>query len=451
MKLNKLFLMAVMGLGLFACSENELEGNGPEGAQNEGTTYVGFTIDFGEMGTRATTIGTTPGTDVESKVTTVYALLTNKDQDAIQNTYLMTPYEYGETGSKKVKYMFATSPGTYDLYVVVNPDQTDLAGTNKPTKISDYLKTGVTLGVASIAAENNFMMSSTEETEVYIQDNVSETDAKNGTDATTNNFTVNVERVTAKVTMTCANPVLTDKSGGDAGGTLNSASFYLKNRALKSTRMAVSTPLNLDYKTEGNFESPGEEDDATEIKLTGSTDKTGANPVYCLENIQANYEKGGNITYVSLSTVFIPSKVVVCDGTDNGGAEADFKNNSSVATFRVVTKGTLSGAYILDSELTSYKNDNENKLPAGVEEVSGPYTDGECWFGPIWVGENDDRTSYAIERNHWYNLNITGITLPGSPDEIVPDPEIPPHQATNVAITLTVEPWTTVDRDIDLQ
>lgn len=449
MKLNKYLLMATMGLGLIACTENDLvEGGDSNGTQNEGSTYVGFTIDFGEMGTRATTIGTTPGTDVESKVTTVYALLTNKDQDAIQNTYLMTPYEYGETGSKKVKYMFATSPGTYDLYVVVNPDQTDLAGTNKPTKISDYLKTGVTLGVASIAAENNFMMSSTEKAVVYIQDNVTEKEAQDGTDASTNNFTVNVERVTAKVTMTCANPILTDKSGGEAGGTLNSASFYLKNRALKSTRMAVSAALNLDYNTSGNFDSPTT---ATEIKLTESTEKASATPVYCLENIQANYEKGGNITYASLSTVFIPSEVVVCDGTDNGGAEADFKDNSSVATFRVVTKGTLSGAYILDSELTSYKNDNENKLPAGVEEVSDPYTNGVCWFGPIWVGENDDRTSYAIERNHWYNLNITGITLPGSPNEIVPDPEIPPHPATNVAITLTVEPWTTVDRDIDLQ
>ena len=308
--------------------------------------------------------------------------------------------------------MFATSPGTYDLYVVVNPDQTDLAGTNKPTKISDYLKTGVTLGVASIAAENNFMMSSTEKAEVYIQDNVTEKEAQDGTDASTNNFTVNVERVTAKVTMTCANPTLTDKSGGDAGGTLNSASFYLKNRALKSTRMAVSTPLSLDYKTEGNFESPTT---ATDITLGASSEKASATPVYCLENIQANYEKGGNITYASLSTVFIPSKVVVCDGTDNGGAEADFKANSGVATFRVVTKGTLSGAYILDSELTSYKNDNGNKLPAGVEEVSDPYTNGVCWFGPIWVGENDDRTSYAIERNHWYNLNITGITFTRKP------------------------------------
>lgn len=104
MKLNKLFLLAAMGLGLFACNNNDLvEGSAPNGTQEEGTTYVGFTIDFGEMGTRAATIGTTPGTDAESKVTTVYALLTNKDQDVIQNTYLMAPYEYGETDSKKSK------------------------------------------------------------------------------------------------------------------------------------------------------------------------------------------------------------------------------------------------------------------------------------------------------------------------------------------------------------
>lgn len=446
MKLNKYLLMAAMGLGLVACTENDLvEGGDSNGAQNEGTTYVGFTIDFGEMGTRAATISTTPGTDAESEVTTVYALLTNKDQDVIQNTYLMKPYKYGETGSEKVKYMFATSPGTYDLYVVVNPDKDLSVEDNKPSSINEYLKTGVTLGVATITTENEFMMSSTEETEVYIQDNVSKTDAKNGTDATTNNFTVNVERVTAKVTMTCANPILTDKSGGEAGGTLNSASFNLKNRALKSTRMAVSTSLNLDYKTEGNFESPG---DLYSITMSES-DKSKVASVYCLENIQANYDKGGNITYASLSTVFIPSKVVKCDDVDNGGAKADFNDNSNVATFRVVTKGTLSGAYILESDLTAYKNSNEDKLPAGVEEVSEPYTNGVCWFGPIWVGENG--SSYAIERNHWYNLNITGITLPGSPSEIIPDPEIPPHQATNVAITLTVEPWTTVDRNIDLQ
>lgn len=103
MKLNRLFLLTAMGSGLFACSENELESSGSENIQDQGNTYVAFTVDFGEMGTRAATIGTTPGTDAESEVTTVYALLTDKDQDVIQNTYLMTPYKYGETGSEKVK------------------------------------------------------------------------------------------------------------------------------------------------------------------------------------------------------------------------------------------------------------------------------------------------------------------------------------------------------------
>ena len=41
MKLNKLFLLSAMGLGLFACNNNDLvEGSDPNGTQEEGTTYV---------------------------------------------------------------------------------------------------------------------------------------------------------------------------------------------------------------------------------------------------------------------------------------------------------------------------------------------------------------------------------------------------------------------------
>lgn len=52
MKLSRLFLLAVMGLGLIACTENDLvEGGDSNGAQNEDTTYVGFTIDFSKTQT----------------------------------------------------------------------------------------------------------------------------------------------------------------------------------------------------------------------------------------------------------------------------------------------------------------------------------------------------------------------------------------------------------------
>lgn len=54
MKLNRLFLLAAMGLGLFACNNNDLvEGSAPNGTQEEGTTYVGLKINFNSSSTRA--------------------------------------------------------------------------------------------------------------------------------------------------------------------------------------------------------------------------------------------------------------------------------------------------------------------------------------------------------------------------------------------------------------
>ena len=55
------------------------------------------------------------------------------------------------------------------------------------------------------------------------------------------------------------------------------------------------------------------------------------------------------------------------------------------------------------------------------------------------------------DRNTWYNLKITGITLPGEPSEPQIDPEQPLTPATNVAITLSVMPWNFIDRPIELQ
>ena len=463
MKLNKLFLLSAMGMGLFACNNNDLvEGSGLNGTQEEGTTYVAFTVDFGEMGTRTTT----PGTSEESKVTTVYALLTNKDGDDILNTYLMTHYTYGDDGSGNVKYMFATSPGTYDLYVVVNPDQNDLTETNKPTKISDYLKTGVTLGVASITTNDNFMMSSTEKAEVYIRDNVTEQDAKDGNDASTNNFTVSVERVVAKVTMTCENTTLTNVTN-NAGGTITTPKFTLKGGATMSYRMAQSAINEItgnawtytSSETEVYVKTKSEE---TDLHKLGTA-------VYCLENLHNIYYQK-NTTYVDIETIFTPAKVVKCldqlDGTPNN----NLNDNSTTGSFFVVGSGEHAQNYLMKSDLLAWQktkgyvteeqfNNGEiskepSHFPAGVESISEEYQDGKCFFGPIWIGQaTEDASTAPVTRNTWYNLKITGIKLPGEPhapkiDNTGTTPLVPP---TNVAITLTVQPWNFIDREITLQ
>ena len=69
-----------------------------------------------------------------------------------------------------------------------------------------------------------------------IADGITEEEALEGTDAATNNFTINVERVAAKVTMTCENTTLTN-ANNNAGGTITTPKFTLKGGAAKSYRM----------------------------------------------------------------------------------------------------------------------------------------------------------------------------------------------------------------------
>lgn len=438
MKLNKLFLMAAMGLGLFACSENELEGNGPEGAQNEGTTYVGFTIDFSKTQTKATKTET--GTEAEQKINKAYVIL------ADGNTISKVVSSVAD-GSNK--YVLQTTPGPHDFYVVVNP-------TTAPTTsntVSEYFNTGVVIEANEFANtttdSESFLMASVKKETFDIADGVTEKEALDGTDAATNNFTINVERVAAKVTMTCNNLTLSSGNNNAAGGEISNTTFNLMGGATKAYRMAQSTiveiPNNAWTYTVGN------------VAVATTGDHTGATPAYCLENIHAaNSYKQKNTTYLTLQTTFKPTNVVDC-----ADDVKPLKTNTLAAgaPFYVVQKGSLAGNYLMKTDLENYQKleGNTDKLPAGVESISGEYQNGVCWFGPIWINETEETsdqstvTTSPVVRNTWYNLKITGITLPGEPSEPQIDPEQPLTPATNVAITLTVMPWNFIDRPIELQ
>ena len=438
MKLNKLFLMAAMGLGLFACSENELEGNGPEGAQNEGTTYVGFTIDFSKTQTKATKTET--GTEAEQKINKAYVIL------ADGNTISKVVSSVAD-GSNK--YVLQTTPGPHDFYVVVNP-------TTAPTTsntVSEYFNTGVVIEANEFANtttdSESFLMASVKKETFDIADGVTEKEALDGTDAATNNFTINVERVAAKVTMTCNNLTLSSGNNNAAGGEISNTTFNLMGGATKAYRMAQSTiveiPNNAWTYTVGN------------VAVATTGDHTGATPAYCLENIHAaNSYKQKNTTYLTLQTTFKPTNVVDC-----ADDVKPLKTNTLAAgaPFYVVQKGSLAGNYLMKTDLENYQKleGNTDKLPAGVESISGEYQNGVCWVGPIWINETEETsdqstvTTSPVVRNTWYNLKITGITLPGEPSEPQIDPEQPLTPATNVAITLTVMPWNFIDRPIELQ
>lgn len=438
MKLSKLFFMAAMGLGLVACTENDLvEGGDSNGAQNEGTTFVGFTIDFSKTQTRATE----ESTPSEQKINKAYVILAASGNIS----------QIAETpkGTSSNKYVLQTTPGPHDFYVVVNPTIAPTVGTS----IDAYFNTGVVIEANEFANtttdSESFLMASVKKETFDIADGVTEEEALAGTDATANNFTINVERVAAKVTMTCENTALTNATN-NAGGTITTPKFTLKGGATMSYRMAQNSFSEIARNTWSYSSS------ATDVyvKTGDETDlHEKATPVYCLENLHdaATGYKQGNTTYLTLQTTFTPAKVVDCADevkplTTNKQAPG--------STFYVVKQGELAGNYLMEADLQDYQKleGNAGKLPAGVEAISDAYTGGNCYFGPIWIGQEEADDAIApIYRNTWYNLMITGITLPGDPEEPTIDLEQPLTPATNVAITLSVMPWNFINRDIELQ
>ena len=452
MKLNRLFLLAAMGLGLFACNDNDLvEGSAPNGTQEEGTTYVGFSLKFNDPNTRATT--TEDGTPAEQKINTAYVMMADASGN-VEQIISTTDKGTGTSNTNTDYYVFQTTAGVHYFYAVVNPDiAPTMEGDGATAKtISGYFNTGVALtgaDIASTTGNGNFMMASHEVLTANVEDGVTKDEALKGTK---NCFAIQVERATAKVTMTCENTTLTSATNNGSDGTITTPKFTLKGGATKSTRMAQNPFSEI---SENAWTSTSSATNVY-VKTGDETDlHEKATPVYCLENIHnkdAYLQK--NTTYLNLQTKFVPAKVVKCDATaENGELKVNPNAEQSTAvSFYVVNTGNLAGNYILKSELEAFQGGEATKFPKGVESISAEYVDGTCWFGPIWIGQTDtDKKNAPVVRNTWYNLKITGIKLPGEPSEPQIDPEQPLTPATNVAITLSVMPWNFIDREIDLQ
>ena len=423
--------MAAMGLGLFACNDNDLvEGSAPNGTQEEGTTYVGFTIDFGENKTRVTK----DATEEESKINTAYVIL------ADGNTISQVVSKPDESG----KYVLQTTPGSHDFYVVVNPKT---APTTANT-VDEYFNSGVEIEASEFAdiTPPSFLMASEAKNTFDIADGITKEQAIDGRDYTTNSFTINVERVAAKVTMTCENPVLADKNGGEAGGTISDMAFNLYGGATKAYRMRKNPFAEIvDNAWDYSVNSKTVATSLDNITLSG-------NVAYCLENIHdaATGYKTGNTTYLTLYTKFQPTNVVDCADEIKALKPNTQPEGSS---FFVVKEGEFAGNYIMKADLEAYQGGEPDKMPAGVNVLSEEYENGVCWFGPIYIGQTaTDLDNAPVVRNTWYNLKISGITLPGEPEEpTITDPGQPLNPPTYVAITLDVMPWNFINREIDLQ
>lgn len=515
MKLNKLFLLAAMGLGLFACNNNDLvEGSGPNGTQEEGTTYVGLKINFNSSSSRATGDQpvdgdgtTTPplyddtedGFSIESDVKDVRIVVTDAEGNSQYNEIVSATPNNGSN-----IYLIKITPGIKKFYAVVNGQSLGLndqfsswAGEQKKllemgaSKLYDY--TNGTTG-------KGFLMSSVEAVEQTIQDNVSQEDVKAGK---ANKVGITVERVVAKVTMqlktdidfsketatlktlTCqignADNLKYNKDGENDDAKYTTAGTYLM---ASSDENGVRTTPYYQYPATG-YDFDGFE----QSKLLGeskslyesSTSTYTLARFYCLENTHAN---SGTKNYLQSNTTFIRVKAEMIPNSAKQFAYADSKVTisdrqtmpSNLETFYVITAAPNQddqGSYVFASDLAELYGNEAGDITNGGEtkvdkkaaavitalanygyHFTDPYTNGSGYYN-IWVNDMKGTDGQYLNiapvfRNDWYDLTINSIKLPGSPDASIDTGE-PIHPDTNVGITLTVRNWNKVNHNVDLQ
>lgn len=514
MKLNRLFLLTAMGAGLFACSENDLEFNGnPNEGVNDGTTYVGLSLKFNNASSRATGDLPTTGTESENYdgneglIKDVRIVVTDENGNLQYNNAITAV----KNNKDEDIYIFQIQPGKKKFYAVINGNA---LGLNANKELESWKGGKLTLTKkaselynynASATEGNGFLMSSTAAVEQTIRDNVSVEEVKAGT---ANNIAITVERAVAKVTMKLQAGLDFSKESA----TLKNLSCqisnadnlaYSKDQAEDKKYTTTGTYL-MAYNNNNVRETPyypypatNTEDfwsgfsqtklldpTAQTIYTDGQATSTPTARFYCLENTHANGETKnylqGNTTFIRVKADMIPNSAkqfAYSANTDPKVTISDRKTMpNALETFYVITDApeqTNQGSYVFASDLAELYGSEAGDITNGDETAvdkkaaavitaladygyhfTNPYTNGSGYYN-IWVNDMKGTDGQYLNiapvfRNDWYNLTITNLTLPGSPEESI-DPEEPIHPNTNVGVTITVKKWNVINHNVNLQ
>lgn len=459
MKLNRLFLLAAMGLGLFACNDNDLvEGSAPNGTQEEGTTYVGLKINFNSSSSRANTGDqpidgdgtTTPplyddaGEGNEALINDVRIVVTDADGKSQYNNVIK-----GTLNGSDSIYLFEITPGIKKFYAVVNGNILGLGETlnnwagsqltliKKASELCDYN--------ASPRVGKGFLMSSVEAVEQTLQDNVSEDDVKAGK---ANNIEITVERVVAKVTMQLSDALKAPDGFKDQTATLKNLTCQIGNAdnlvyakgEQKATYTTAGTYL-MAYNNEGNvrttpyFNYPESIDDwsqflqsdllgtsATIYENGAVSTTTPTARFYCLENTHANTDSKNylqsNTTFIRVKAEMIPNSAKQFAYSADPDPKVTISDRvampTSLETFYVITGAPdqdNQDSYVFASDLASLYADlvpdgdadnNDDKAAEVVEALAdydynftAPYTAG-CGYYNIWVNDMKDANNQYL-------------------------------------------------------
>lgn len=449
MKKRSLFAISLMSIALVACSNDE-EVNKVIDPAGEGA-LVTLKLDVAKPQTKGSPSATNTqlGTETENAISNVTVVVDyGTEQKYFTNTTDGATWENN-------KLTFKAPEGEATFYVYANTNEADPVGSSwkadlvSARTVPDYYK------------DNNFFMS-----------NQNGIGVKHTINATTDNaVSVNIERAAAKVTVE-SKASFTDDT---YGGTMADMSFTLGNMVdkfylLQQPEYAI--PTDVSYLPTSNAE-----DDAwvnvtlgQSVSGEGAAEATSFTGAYCMENVKSSYAQN-NTTYAKFKTTFTPGKALDFEAATGEGetglvVKEDLKdvtapNEGEAPSFYVVLEGDndLTSNYIMAEDITNKNGVTITQTAKGntvtgikgITKISSIYTNGQCYFGPIWFNINEAGNASPVYRNDWYHLTVTKIKLPGSPQEPNPDTPDPLVPDVNVTVTATVLDWEWEPRDIELK
>lgn len=438
---TKSIIAGMLSTMLLAVGCNKEDGGNRVTPEAGVKTYASFSVSLLNQSTRATSNDSNAVAE-EIKINHLYIYIFN-------GGVLETKGEISLDTDNKGTTALATTTGTKTIYAVPNYEAIGAIGSLQ----SDFEKQ--LIDATDIAEENGFFMAGKTEATLIER---TEDEAKQDV----NLIDISVARGAAKVQMQFGTNVpvkpVVNASVAEAKFSLaqQNSQMYLAKLTAGEFSPKGKTAEQKDDDQDGTYDHLTKLPQADAIKWTAGLtayDNAFANSQYLAENVNQT-PTTGNTSYVLVSLQVTPQ--ATADATGNVTQPA----LTPGTTFYVLAKKELTSGKITfatkDDKILYFKQESDAaayKAAQGVDLAAydvETYTNGISYYrlNIRDIRETTLTKKYAVNRNHYYKVNITEISNLGfntAAGTIPTDPTTPLETQTHISADITIEPWTVVD------
>lgn len=402
-------------------------------------TYASFSVSLLNQSTRAVSNDPNAVTE-ETKISDLYIYIFNGGVLETKGQITLNTDNKGTTA-------LATTTGTKTIYAVPNYSAKGDIGSLQ----SDFEKQ--LIAATDIAEENGFFMAGKAEATLTEQ----EEDA-----AIANPIAITVARGAAKVQMQFGTNVpvksVVNAKVANAKFTLaqQNTQMYLAKLIAGEFSPKDETAEQTDADQDGTYDHlmklPSTDDELKWINARQTYQNTYATSKYLAENVNET-PTTGNTSYVLVNLQVTPQ--ATADATGNVTQTA----LASGTTFYVLAKKELASGKITfalkDNQILYFKQEADaTTYKAMQDELIDyevlTYTNGISYYrlNIRDIRETTLTKKYAVNRNHYYKVNITEISNLGfntAAGTIPTEPTTPLETQTHISADITIEAWTVVD------